>query len=163
MKALKCLLIFIVTLSLAGCALAQPNALPQPTRAVETEQPGGTASKLHLQLSEKVDVQGEVTVVAAPLHWEAGGETIDFEIAMDTHSVDLSFDLAPISTLTTDTGIKVSAIRWQAPGGGHHVTGTLSFPAKVDGKAVLKDVGLLTLTIENMDVPQRVFTWQIFR
>ena len=157
------LFIMVLTVFLSACALAQPDASPQPTQMGEPSQPTQTPSKLHMQLSEKTDQKGAVTVVAKPLHWEAGGETIDFEIAMDTHSVDLSFDLASLSTLTTDTGIKVSAIRWQAPGGGHHVTGTLSFPAQVDGKAVLKGISLLTLTIENMDVPERVFTWQLFR
>jgi hypothetical protein len=163
MKRYLWLLLLVVTLSLAGCAVGQPKSFSQPTQAVETEQPNGIASKLHMQLSEKVDEQGAVSVVAIPQHWEGGGDTIDFEIVMNTHSVDLSFDLAPLSTLTTDTGIEVAALRWQAPGGGHHVTGTLSFPAQVDGKPVLKGVSLITLKIDNMDVPERVFTWQIFR
>lgn len=155
--------LLILTIFLSACALAQPVVLQQPTQMSDTSQATLTPSKLHMQLSEKTDHQGAVTVVARPLHWKAGGETIDFEIAMDTHSVDLSFDLAPLSILTTDTGIRVNALRWQAPGGGHHVTGMLSFPAQVDGKAVLKGISQLTLTIENMDVPERMFTWQLFR
>jgi hypothetical protein len=63
-------------------------------------------------------------------------EAIDFEIATLSRS---ELRLAPLSILTTDTGIESYFTCWagawrQAPC--HRYA---SFPAQVDGKAVLKD------------------------
>ncbi len=47
------------------------------------------------------------------------------------------------------------------PTGGHHVSGTLSFPASVEGKPVLDGATKLTLTIKSVDAPERVFIWDL--
>jgi hypothetical protein len=80
---------------------------------------------------------------------------------METHSVDLSMNRATLSTLTTDTGITVQATLWDAPRGGHHVSGRLIFPATLDGKSILNGATKLTLTIHDVDIPSRVFEWQL--
>ena len=69
-----------------------------------------------------LDEQGAISVSVRPLNIGRGEATLDFEIALDTHSVDLSMDLATLATLTTDTGLTMEAGDWQAPQGGHHVT-----------------------------------------
>jgi hypothetical protein len=63
--------------------------------------------------------------------------------------------------LTTDTGLTVSAVAWDAPSGGHHVSGVLSFPASLGDQGVLEGAEQVTLTIRNVDVPERVFMWEI--
>jgi hypothetical protein len=45
--------------------------------------------------------------------------------------------------------------------GGHHVVGTLSFPAETDGTTLLNKASRLTLTINDVDAPQRVFAWDM--
>ncbi len=85
--------------------------------------------------------------------------TLEFDVAMNTHSIDLSMDLAVLSSLSTDTGITVQAIRWDAVRGGHHVSGRLIFPASVDGKPILAQVLKLTFIIINVDAPSRTFEW----
>jgi len=102
-----------------------------------------------------------VTVIVTPLDLNNSQDTLLFEVALETHSIDLSMDLATLATLSTNTGESVNASTWDAPRGGHHVSGTLSFPANVDGKPVLEGVSKLTLTIKNLDAPERVFTWAI--
>lgn len=82
---------------------------------------------------------------------------------MSTHSIDLSMDLATLATLTTDNGRTVQAMLWNAPSGGHHVSGTLSFPASVDGDLLLDGATKVILTIENVDASKRVFTWDLPR
>jgi hypothetical protein len=80
---------------------------------------------------------------------------------MDTHSVDLSMDLAELSTLQTDLGVSVAALDWTG-GSGHHVVGVLRFPAASStGPAVLEGAGLLILTIREVDAPSRVFQWEV--
>ncbi|MBI5839831.1 MAG: hypothetical protein HZB19_06990 [Chloroflexi bacterium] len=85
----------------------------------------------------------------------------EFDGALNTHSVDLSMDLTTLATLTTDSGITVQATTWDAPRGGHHVEGKLVFPATKDGKPILAEAGKITLTTINVDVPSRVFEWEL--
>ncbi len=40
--------------------------------------------------------------------------SLDFEVAMNTHSVDLGMDLATLATLSADNGRSVSATLWHA-------------------------------------------------
>ncbi len=45
--------------------------------------------------------------------------------------------------------------------GGHHVSGVLSFPTVADGVTLLEGASHLTLTIHNVDAPERSFTWSL--
>jgi len=109
----------------------------------------------------RVDQQGAVTVEITPPKLSEASDTLEFEVALNTHSVDLSMDLAALSTLATDKGLVVPATKWNAPLGGHHVSGTLSFPANQDGKSVLAGAQRLTLTIRDLDAARRVFEWDL--
>lgn len=109
----------------------------------------------------QADEQGAVTVSVTQLNLNGPAETLDFYVAMDTHSVDLSMDLAEQAELTTDTGLVVVPASWNGAQGGHHVSGTLSFPAAIDGHTVLNNVTLLTLTLRDVDAAERIFTWQL--
>lgn len=105
------------------------------------------------------DAQGAVEVAIIPLNLNNPGGTLDFEVSLNTHSIDLSMDLAALATLVTDSGKTVQASLWDAPLGGHHVSGVLSFPADVDGASFLEGATRLTLTLSGLDVPERVFNW----
>lgn len=107
------------------------------------------------------DDQGSVIVSVTPFNLDLKAETLDFDVALETHSVDLSMDLAVLSTLTTDNGKSVTPIVWDAPMGGHHVSGTLSFPALSDGTSILDGAKILTLTIKDVAAPERIFIWEL--
>ncbi len=108
-----------------------------------------------------MDRQGAVEVEVIPLNTDKPGASLEFDVSLNTHSVNLGMDLASLSTLTTDTGLSVQGSKWDAPRGGHHVEGMLSFPAAVNGESILKGAKKLTLTIINVDAPQRTFTWEL--
>lgn len=113
-----------------------------------------------------VDEQGAVAVAVTPRTLDPSAAALDFEVAMNTHSVDLSMDLSQLATLTTDTGLQVSASGWDAPQGGHHVSGVLSFPSLAEDGTLedghlLDGVSALTLTLINVDAPERTFTWSL--
>ncbi len=77
-------------------------------------------------------------------------------LAMNTHSVDLGFDLKSLSVLKTDTGAEIAPSAYQG-GSGHHVTGKLSFPADK-----LVGAKTLMLIIKNVaGVTERTFTWNL--
>ncbi len=144
--------------ALAACAPAVPTtsatAPPEPTPVFAAATPASESLT-------REDAQGDVTFTVTPLNLDAGGPTLDFGVAMSTHSVDLAWDLAGQSTLTTSEGVTVTGQAWPK-GTGHHVEGTLSFPAKTPtGQPVWTGSGTLTLTITQTDVAERVFLWSL--
>jgi len=100
-------------------------------------------------------------VEITPLNLDNPSDQLEFDVSMNTHSIDLSMDLATLATLTTDTGIAVQATLWDAPLGGHHVEGKLIFPALKDGNSILEGATKITLTIVNVDAASRVFEWEL--
>jgi hypothetical protein len=151
--------IFILfsVLFLSACS---PTAKLQPVAAVPTAS-APTQTQATSDGAMRSDQQGAVVVEVTPLNLGTPGQTLDFQVSMNTHSVDLSMNLATLATLATDTGLQVAAISWDGPSSGHHVSGTLSFPATVDGKALLAGASKLTLTIKSVDADARIFTWSI--
>ncbi len=139
-----------------------PAPRRKPTRFKPTPQPGSVSSDSSQTDAgdlTRTDQQGAITVEVKPLNLDNPSGQLEFDVVMDTHSVDLSMDLTTLATLTTDTGITVQATVWDAPRGGHHVEGKLIFPAVKDGRSILEGAGKLTLTIVDVDAPSRIFDW----
>jgi hypothetical protein len=143
----------VMLLSLIVTACSSPTAsTPAPTASSSS-----LAAPTGDDLTQTKD-EASVTVKIAPLNLnDQSAATLDFKITLDTHSVDLNYDLATMATLSNDAGEKVQPIKWDGPaGGGHHKEGVLSFPQ-------LKNRGqALTLTLRGVaDVPERRFTWKV--
>jgi hypothetical protein len=166
--------IFLVLVSiLAACA--SPEVATQPTPATyesivdplptPTDDPALIPTLFpNAAVDEemtRIDEQGAVIVQVIPLNVGTPADTLEFDISLSTHSVDLSMDLAVLSTLTTDTGVSIQPTIWDAPRGGHHVQGKLIFPAMQDGQSILEGASKLTLTITDVDAPSRVFEWEL--
>lgn len=173
MKRFAFPILFALTLILTACAPLQVDTVPStpvPTTvsnlvSTPTDDPAFIATLFPNAVgnneSTRIDGQGAVVFEVTPLNLGTPANTLDFDVAMNTHSVDLSMDLAELSTLTTDTGITIPATKWDATPGGHHVSGTLIFPAMQDGKSILEGTSKLTLTIINVNAPSRVFKWEL--
>ena len=127
----------------------QPDSVP-----TESSSPSNDSAT-------RTDQQGAIIFEITPLNLDAPTDTLEFDVVLTTHSIDLSMDLAALSTLTTDTGVSVDATLWDAPLGGHHVEGTLIFPSMKDNKSILEGATRLTLTIVNVDAPTRIFEWEL--
>jgi len=154
------LLILLVS---AACSVAVPADAPSSRPTARSGAPASPeTSPAPGPDMARVDQQGSVVVEITPLNLAAAGDTLEFSVALNTHSVDLSMDLATLATLTTDAGITVAATEWDAPGGGHHVSGKLIFPAAAaGGKGLLEGTTTLTLAIVNLDAPLREFIWKL--
>lgn len=156
--------LLILTLILAACAPAQASANQTAPQAdsvsTESSSSSGNDAAAPADLS-RTDQQGAVVVTVTPLNLDNPSDQLEFDISLETHSVDLSMDLATLATLTTDTGMTIPANLWDAPRGGHHVEGKLVFPASQDGKSILEGAGKLTLTILNVDAQSRIFEWEL--
>ena len=82
------------------------------------------------QLAAQKNTAGGVTVAVTPAKLVAGAKTWDFSIVLDTHSQDLSDDLAGSAVLVDDRGNEFKALAWDgAAPGGHHRSGVLRFNA----------------------------------
>ncbi|HEU0292755.1 MAG TPA: hypothetical protein VFR47_08455 [Anaerolineales bacterium] len=167
MKRFTLPVLLTLTLILAACAPSQTNSdqLNPPPASVSTEPPqaastSGNDTSASADLV-RIDQQGAITVNVTPLNLANPSDQLQFDVALETHSVDLSMDLATLATLTTDTGITIPATLWDAPRGGHHVAGQLIFPATKDGKSILEGATKLTLTLVNLDAPSRIFEWRL--
>ena len=123
----------------------------------QAEDPSGDqAQSLWPDGEARLDDQGAVEVAVTPLNLNAPDGSLNFSVGLNTHSVDLSMDLAPLATLEADNGLAVQAVLWEAPRGGHHVSGVLSFPLTADGAALLEGAAQLSLKIRDLDAPERM-------
>jgi hypothetical protein len=87
-----------------------------------------------------------------------------FEMALDTHVVDLDgYDLTRLAVLRTDQGLEVAPSGWDAPKGGHHRSGTLSFPPVIGDRPVISPgTGAIELIVRDVaGVPERTFRWTL--
>ena len=154
---------------LSACASSQaaPSGGGPSTQAivaaVSQTNAGGAASP---STADQVQTSsgGNVTI---DVSWDGASDsgTLTFEVAMNTHSVGLDgYDLSKLAILRNDRGQEVKPERWDAPPGGHHRRGVLTFPA-VDssGKPVVDDgVKSLELMIKDVaGVSERVLKWEV--
>lgn len=161
--------LLLLLITVAGCARASSlaSADPSPVEQKPTPPPSATsalaAPEGRLVAGTRTDEQGAVTFAVTPLGSEAALSDLAFEVVMDTHSIDLSWDLARLSVLRTDQGRQVPASGWPL-GSGHHYQGVLTFPsALADGTPVLDGASQVTLIIAGTDVAERRFTWEVAR
>lgn len=173
MKHILLSALLILTFLLVACVSTTVNPLqtgPQPA-SVSNITPTPTDDPTFLPTlfpnfsgntdMTRIDQQGTVTIEITPINLGTPADSLEFDVVMNTHSIDLSMDLATLATLTTDTGIILRATLWDAPRGGHHVSGRLIFPAIINGKSMLEGAGKLTLTIVNVDALSRIFEWNL--
>ncbi len=103
---------------------------------------------------------GQVTIKAT---WQGSDVGPVFTVVLDTHAVNLdTYDLLQLAVLRTDQNEDVSPITWDAPAGGHHREGTLSFPMTMtDGSSfIAPETRVLELRIREVGgVPETVLQW----
>ncbi len=115
--------------------------------------------KLWFSGETKLDEQGAVVVEVTPLHLNMQTNTLYFGVALNTHSIDLSMDIAKLATMVLDSGELISAEFWDAPAGGHHVSGTLSFSLTDSQIDQLGETNSLQISITKVDAAERLLTW----
>jgi len=109
---------------------------------------GNTENKIKGSFQALTSSENNVEFQVTPL------SASEFEISMNTHSVDLGFDLTEISMLYDNIGNPYKPLKWEgsAPGG-HHRSGILKFPF-VNSSA--KSINLII-----NDGTRREFSWNI--
>jgi hypothetical protein len=162
MRRLLVPVLLTLTFVVVACATTQVGSTQTvfPATPVSAQSASSTAQDSNAPVDlKRVDQQGMVTFEVTPLNINNLSDQLEFNVAMNTHSIDLGMDLAKLATLTTDTRFTIQATSWDGMPGGHHVSGKLIFPATKDGKSILEGATKLTLTILDVDAPSRLFEW----
>ena len=99
---------------------------------------------------------GEVVIIATPKTLAFNKKPV-FDLQFDTHTVELTFDIAKSSYLLEDRERKLTGASWQgSPPGGHHRSGQLIFPA------TLTETDSVELVIEkDLDNQEVRFRWDL--
>ena len=109
------------------------------------------------QLGEQKSSASGVTVKVTPQAVSTDAKTWNFDVALDTHSQDLSDDFAQTTVLVDDRGTQYRPLGWEgAAPGGHHRSGVLKFPA---GTQASKSIELRML--RPGEATPRVFRWSL--
>jgi hypothetical protein len=103
--------------------------------------------------------------VTIKVTWQGPDAGPVFAVVMDTHSIDLDgYNLRELATLRTDEGAEVHPSGWDAPKGGHHRSGSLTFPATTaDGAPLIgPSTKSLELTVRGVaGVNERKLKWEL--
>jgi hypothetical protein len=152
-------LIVLAVLLLASCTgYVKEQTSPTAAPAVKPGQDTGERQKPPSSdwgLSPQSDNAGQVTIEVTPL--TLSDDVWEFNVALNTHSVDLGFDLTEVGALRCDQGQEFEATAWDGSGpGGHHRSGVLKFAA-LDHPTSFVEVVIRDVA----KVPERVFRWDV--
>lgn len=155
--AVGSILIVLAGLLLASCARsAQEGASPPATLTAPSGQNAGEGQQLPSSgwdLSPRRNDAGQVSIDVTPL--TLGDDVWEFEVALNTHSVNLDFDVTKVSALRCDQGQEYLPVAWDGSSpGGHHRSGVLKFPA-LDHPTSFVEIVIRDVA----SVPERVFEW----
>ncbi|OGN00139.1 MAG: hypothetical protein A3B91_01855 [Candidatus Yanofskybacteria bacterium RIFCSPHIGHO2_02_FULL_41_29] len=109
--------------------------------------------QLPSDLESQSNNEGAVSITVTP---KLSEWILEFEVVMNTHSIELSEDMTKISVLIVNEK-EYKPISWEGAGpGGHHREGVLRF------KSIVLGPEKLILKIKNIGgVSERLFQWQL--
>jgi len=123
MKKVNLKYILLTLIVVVGIALAFFSwARPMVTEGGVSDDPNTTKNILGTGVNNEDGV--EVSITPKSL----SDDSWDFEVILNTHTVDLSYDLVETSVLVGENGNTYKAQAWEGdPPGGHHREGVLKF------------------------------------
>lgn len=105
-------------------------------------------------LTSQTKQMGVVSVEITPIKLELG-QDMAFEMALNNHSIDLSYDFMGLVTAKDDKGNIYKPVNWTGNSGGHHVRGEMQFQALNENA---KEIGL---TVKGVDDQEATYEWSI--
>ena len=108
-------------------------------------------------LEPQTNNEGGVAIVVRPQSIKENAASWNFEISLDTHSVELNEDLVEASVLIDKNGKEYQPVEWEGDSaGGHHRSGVLKFaPISPWPK-------MIELKIRGVNgIEQRIFRWNL--
>ena len=140
---------------LAAGALVLFGASAPLSNTAPSQTPAGVRQDAPSGIPPQTNSEGNIEVIVQPKNLSTSSSTWEFDVTLDTHSVELSEDMVKVSELVDDTGKVYQSFKWQGdPPGGHHRKGTLSF------QAIAPVPRAFELRIKGLGgIPARSFQW----
>lgn len=153
------ILILAVAAVLAGCSSFAGSQGEEATRSSNTAPISGSPLRGPINGLVQSNSGGAVTIDVEWLGERSG--SLAFDVAMNTHSVDLDqYDLGELAVLRDDEGNQYRPTLWRSGPGGHHRKGTLTFPlpdSLGSGKAKYLEMVIRGVA----GVKERVLRWEL--
>lgn len=149
MRLFKLTVLIVGTLAAIFIALSFGSLNTNSSPQIGSEE---FAAEISFKPQENSD--GSVSVSVLPREIKIGGN-LEFEITLDTHSVELDEDLVQVSVLIDESGKEYGPIGWEGdPPGGHHRSGILVFAP------ITPIPKMLRLIVRNVGgIANREFSW----
>ncbi|OGO30771.1 MAG: hypothetical protein A2Z29_03715 [Chloroflexi bacterium RBG_16_56_11] len=113
--------------------------------------------------NKRTSVQGGVTIEVEWVRSQDAAENNNavFQVAMDTHSINLDgYDLKELAVLRDDKGNEYTPASWESGPGGHHREGILTFSlAYSPERSGQKSIEMVIRDVAG--VSERVLRWQL--
>ncbi|WP_404328128.1 hypothetical protein [Mesobacillus maritimus] len=132
------------------------KSVTEEVKVSSDEQDGSDVERTQ-NLLTKTDSQGAVIVQVTLLPEESNRNQLIFEIAMNTHSVDLSqYDLARLAEISFGEKGQNPNFKWEILNNdSHHIMGTLTWQEELE-----EIPENLTLILKDIDqITSRIFSW----
>lgn len=106
-------------------------------------------------LKTQTNNEGAVEITVTPKN--LSNKEWVFDIALNTHSMEIGEDLTKVSVLVDEDGNEYKPIEWQGdPPGGHHRKGILKFaPISPQPQSIILKI------FQVGEIKERNFTWQL--
>lgn len=140
--------------ALVGSALLADESAAGPSAITQTPATVIQAGRTFVTQTDKA---GGVTVKVTPRNLGRNAAVWEFTVVLDTHTQDLSQDLARSAVLVDAQGARHLSLGWEgAAAGGHHREGVLKF------KPLMPETRAVTLEISGIGgVAVRAFRWEL--
>ena len=103
----------------------------------------------------KSDERGAVAISVTPLELSSTAPEWKFDVVLNTHSVELDWDMVKVTTLVDDAGNSYKPQKWEGAFGGHHREGVLIFTP------IVPTPKFIELKIAGDVEPAKSFSWSI--
>lgn len=152
MKSRTIVIVIIIILTIE---IVLSLMLRTPSSKFSLQQTDSNIPPPQISFETQTNEGGNVTVSVFPLSLKPGLPA-SFDVVFETHSVDLTFDVIKVATLTDDRGTRYTPLWDGSPPGGHHRKGTLRFTPD------LSNATTYTLTFRDIaGIPTRIFRWEV--
>lgn len=150
-KTIVTILILIGVAGLLFYVTRENSATPPANQAADQSAVNGKS------LEAKINEEGSVKVKITPMDVSPVSSTWKFNIVLDTHSVELDYDLIKTVSLFDERGKEYKPVSWEGAGpGGHHRDGSLIFNAVTPPP---KEIEIRVLNVGEVAI--RSFVWQL--